>query len=234
MNTESDSINNVLQSLSDKYKEDRNNSVIQAGIYRAMGDTDSAIAVLISEIRQNPQNISAKMMIAEIYYERWMIDEAKRYLEQVIEQFPNNGKAIDMLSKIYLSENNTEKSLQILYKKLIFCGDKSKTLIEIEKLENNTDTDNENFDLARNIKSKLDDSAEPVSQQPVDKQVKVVTEIMADLYINQELYDKAAEILQELVMQNPSDLHLRTKLSAMSFATKSLGKKTYELSEELD
>lgn len=234
MNTESDSIIDVLESLKSVYTNDKSNSVLNAGISKAIGDADSALAILISEIRNNPQNISAKMMAAEIYYERWMIDEAKRYLEQVVEQFPNNEKAIQMLSKIYLSENNTEKSIQVLYKKLIFCGDKSKTLIEIENIKNNTDAANENFDISKNVKSKLDDSVEPVSQQPVDKQVKVVTEIMADLYINQELYDKAAEILQELVMQNPSDLHLRTKLSAMSFATKSLGKKTYELSEELD
>ena len=231
MNTDADSINKLLESLKEEFAEDPNNNLMLAGISKSLGDSDNALSILFSELRQNQGNLSAKLMIAEIYYERWMIDEAKKYLGQIIDLTPNNEKALDMLSKIYNSENDTEKALDLLYKKFIFGSNKSQTLFEIESLKNKTSTESPHFDITKNIKNKLSDSYDRINIKT--SEVNLITETMADLYINQGYYDKAAEILEQLLKKTPHDAHLKTKLS-LSIASKSISRKTYEVAEELD
>lgn len=231
MNTDADSITKLLQSLKEEFAEDPNNNLMLAGISKSLGDSDKALSILFSELRQNQGNLSAKLMIAEIYYERWMIDEAKKYLGQIIDLTPNNEKALDMLSKIYNSENDTEKALDLLYKKFIFGSNKSQTLFEIESLKNKNATESPHFDITKNIKNKLSDSYDRINSKT--SEVNLITETMADLYINQGYYDKAAEILVLLLKKAPHDPHLKTKLS-LSIASKSISRKTYEVAEELD
>jgi len=231
MNTDADSITKLLQSLKEEFAEDPNNNLMLAGISKSLGDSDNALSILFSELRQNQGNLSAKLMIAEIYYERWMIDEAKKYLGQIIDLTPNNEKALDMLSKIYNSENDTEKALDLLYKKFIFGSNKSQTLFEIESLKNKNATESPHFDITKNIKNKLSDSYDRINSKT--SEVNLITETMADLYINQGYYDKAAEILVLLLKKAPHDPHLKTKLS-LSIASKSISRKTYEVAEELD
>ena len=231
MNTDTDSITKLLQSLKEEFAEDPNNNLMLAGISKSLGDSDNALSILFSELRQNQGNLSAKLMIAEIYYERWMIDEAKKYLGQIIDLTPNNEKALDMLSKIYNSENDTEKALDLLYKKFIFGSNKSQTLFEIENLKNKNATESPHFDITKNIKNKLSDSYDRINSKT--SEVNLITETMADLYINQGYYDKAAEILELLLRKTPHDPHLKTKLS-LSIASKSISRKTYEVAEELD
>lgn len=231
MNTDADSITKLLQSLKEEFAEDPNNNLMLAGISKSLGDCDKALSILFSELRLNQDNQSAKLMIAEIYYERWMIDEAKKYLGQIIDLTPNNEKALDMLSKIYNSENDTEKALDLLYKKFIFGSNKSQTLFEIESLKNKNATESPHFDITKNIKNKLSDSYDRINSKT--SEVNLITETMADLYINQGYYDKAAEILELLLKKAPHDPHLKTKLS-LSIASKSISRKTYEVAEELD
>ena len=231
MNTDADSITKLLESLKEEFAEDPNNNLMLAGISKSLGDSDKALSILFSELRQNQGNLSAKLMVAEIYYERWMIDEAKKYLGQIIDLTPNNEKALDMLSKIYNSENDTEKALDLLYKKFIFGSNKSQTLFEIESLKNKNATQSPHFDITKNIKNKLSDSYGRINSKT--SEVNLITETMADLYINQGYYDKAAEILELLLKKTPHDPHLKTKLS-LSIASKSISRKTYEVTEELD
>ncbi len=231
MNTDADSITKLLESLKEEFAEDPNNDLMLAGISKSLGDSDKALSILFSELRQNQGNLSAKLMVAEIYYERWMIDEAKKYLGQIIDLTPNNEKALDMLSKIYNSENDTEKALDLLYKKFIFGSNKSQTLLEIESLKNKNATESAYFDITKNIKNKLSDSYDRINSKT--SEVNLITETMADLYINQGYYDKAAEILEQLLKKTPHDPHLKTKLS-LSIASKSISRKTYEVTEELD
>ena len=231
MNTDADSITKLLQSLKEEFAEDPNNNLMLAGISKSLGDCDKALSILFSELQRNQGNLSAKLMIAEIYYERWMIDEAKKYLGQIIDLTPNNEKALDMLSKIYNSENDTEKALDLLYKKFIFGSNKSQTLFEIESLKNKNATENPHFDITKNIKNKLSDSYDRINSKT--SEVNLITETMADLYINQGYYNKAAEILEQLLRKTPHDPHLKTKLS-LSIASKSISRKTYEVAEELD
>jgi len=231
MNTDADSITKLLQSLKEEFADDPNNNLMLAGISKSLGDCDKALSILFSELQQNQGNLSAKLMIAEIYYERWMIDDAKKYLGQIIDLTPNNEKALDMLSKIYNSENDTEKALDLLYKKFIFGSNKSQTLFEIESLKNKNATESPHFDITKNIKNKLSDSYDRINSKT--SEVNLITETMADLYINQGYYDKAAEILVLLLKKAPHDPHLKTKLS-LSIASKSISRKTYEVAEELD
>jgi len=167
-------------------------------------------------------------MVAEIYYERWIIDESKKYLEEVVNETPDNEKALDMLYKIYISENNKEKAHDLLNIKLLFSSNKQEVFSELQNLRSNLQP-SMNIDITEKIKDKLNNNY--LKTDIDDYNNEIITETMADLYINQGYYDKAIYILEKLLVEKPHDLHIKTKLS-LSLASMSLREnKTDEIKE---
>ena len=210
----------IFLDLIRKFENNPEKFVLLAGIYRGLGDTDRAISILQSGLKADRSNASAKILLGEILYDRWLIDETKKYLEDSIETYPNNEKALDILYNIYYSEENFEKALEILYSRLVFCKNKKEVLRNIDSINSRLGNAPRISDLSKNIRAKLNQISQP--EQP-QKEKLSTDEAMADQYINQGNYGRAVEILEELIKKNPSDIHLRTRLSLCQ-ASKMFGK----------
>jgi predicted Zn-dependent protease len=228
MNSNTESIKQVLNDLRIKFEGQTDKIILTAAAYKSLGDTDKALSILLKEIRGDSKNTSAKIMVAEIYYERWIIDESKKYLEEVVNETPDNEKALDMLYKIYISENNKEKAHDLLNIKLLFSSNKQEVFSELQNLRSNLQP-SMNIDITEKIKDKLNNNY--LKTDIDDYNNEIITETMADLYINQGYYDKAIYILEKLLVEKPHDLHIKTKLS-LSLASMSLREnKTDEIKE---
>ncbi len=228
MNSETESIKELLNDLRIKFEGQTDKIILTAAAYKSLGDTDKALSILLKEIRGDSKNTSAKIMVAEIYYERWIIDESKKYLEEVVNETPDNEKALDMLYKIYISENNKEKAHDLLNIKLLFSSNKQEVFSELQNLRSNLQP-SMNIDITEKIKDKLNNNY--LKTDIDDYNNEIITETMADLYINQGYYDKAIYILEKLLVEKPHDLHIKTKLS-LSLASMSLREnKTDEIKE---
>lgn len=197
--------------------------VFLAEILRKRGDLHRATEILIKGLSSNPDSITARSILGKIYYDRWMIDQAKNEMEKVIRIAPDNIDAAKMLIQIYRSEENYNKALDTCYSSLVFNPDDYDLTKELKVLQKEVPDDvtrgtaNESGQIANDI---FEIDARPEEEPPPSDSVieELYTEAMANLYIDQGLYEKAIVVLDKLVTREPENTSVRTKLDvARSF-----------------
>lgn len=196
--------------------------VFLAEILRKQGDVHRATEILIKGLRSNPDSITARSILGEIYYDRWMIDQAKNEMEKVIRVAPDNLDAAKILIQIYRSEENYNKALETCYSALVFNPEDDDLTKELKVLQKEVSHDGtktttiETGQKANDI-SEFDErpEEEPPSYSVIEE---LDTEAMANLYIDQGLYEKAIVVLEKLLAREPENTSVRTKLDvAKSF-----------------
>jgi len=218
-----------LAEMEKKYEEillekpESNSFSLLAQILYTQGKTDKAIGVLIRGLGYNKNNVTAKFLLGKIYYERWMIDQAKREMEKVLEIAPDNLEAAKLLYQIYRSEDKLVKALETLSAAYTFHSGDENVLHEMQ-------------DIKKEISKMEGQLSKQVFETPVDsRKIKdietdsssnneeVYTETMADLYIQQGQYDKARAVLEK-IFTNEDDRNLaiekleKTKLNKINLA----------------
>jgi tetratricopeptide (TPR) repeat protein len=196
--------------------------VFLAEILRKRGDLHRATEILIKGLRSNPDSITARSILGKIYYDRWMIDQAKNEMEKVIRVAPDNIDAAKMLIQIYRSEENYNKALETCYSSLVFNPEDYDLTKELKVLQKEAPHDvtrttaNETGQIANDI---LEFDARPEEEPPSDSVIEeLYTDSMANLYIDQGLYEKAIVVLEKLLAREPENNSVRSKLDvARSF-----------------
>ena len=172
---------------------------------------ERAIGVLIKGLRYNKNNITGRFLLGKIYYERWMIDPAKKELETVFRQAPDNLAAGKMLVEIYKSEENYGRALEVLRFVYEFHPSDSSIRSEIEELTEEIDGQPpapwENFSAPE--ASKKIETAQSAGDT---LDTELLTETMADIYIKQGDYDKGVSVFQKILENDPENNSVRKKL----------------------
>ncbi len=216
-----------LAELGEKYEnilsEDpkSNTFSLLANVLYRQGKTDKAIGVLIRGLGYNKNNVTARFLLGKIYYERWMINQAKKEMEKVLQYAPQNLQAAKLLSQIYRSENKWDKALQTLSVAYSFHSSDENVVVEMKEIKKEISKKKAKLSKqvfetpagSRKIKGmEIDDSS---------KNEEVYTETMANLYIEQGQYDKAREVLEK-IFTNETERNLaiekleETKLNKMN------------------
>ncbi len=216
-----------LAELGEKYEnilsEDpkSNTFSLLANVLYRQGKTDKAIGVLIRGLGYNKNNVTARFLLGKIYYERWMINQAKKEMEKVLQYSPQNLEAAKLLSQIYRSENKWDKALQTLSVAYSFHSSDENVVVEMKEIKKEISKKEAKLSKqvfetpagSRKIKGmEIDDSS---------KNEEVYTETMANLYIEQGQYDKAREVLEK-IFTNETERNLaiekleETKLNKMN------------------
>jgi tetratricopeptide (TPR) repeat protein len=191
--------------------------VFLAEILRKQGDLHRATEILIKGLRSNPDIITARSILGKIYYDRWMIDQAKNEMKKVLRVAPDNVDAAKMLIQIYRSEEDYNKALETCYSSLVFNPEDYELTKELKELEKEVPHDaitiattetgqivNDIFEFDEGPKD------EPSSNSVIEE---LYTEAMANLYIDQGLYEKAIVVLEKLLAREPKNTSVRTKLA---------------------
>jgi tetratricopeptide (TPR) repeat protein len=221
---EKDVVQNQIElvKLKHKYEElllkDPSSStfVFLAEILRKQGDLHRATEISLKGLRNHPEIITARITLGKIYYDRWMIDQAKKEMEKVIRVVPDSIDAAKMLFQIYRSEENYNKALEICYSALVFNPEDyelRKNMSEIEKEFSHDGiktTAIETGQIANDIFELDEIPEEEPSSNPVIEEL--YTESMANLYIDQGLYEKAIVVPEKLLAREPENTSIRTKL----------------------
>ena len=171
-------------------------------------ELDRAIGVLIKGLRYNKNNITGRFLLGKIYYERWMIEPAKKELETVFELAPDNLAAGKMLEEIYRSEENYEKAHEVLSFVYEFHPGDQSIVSKIEelslKIQSRPPEPWENFSA---YVSKDNNSTSKNSDNELN------TETIADIYIKQGDYEKGLSVLEKMLEDDPDNQVVRKKLS---------------------
>ena len=216
-----------LAELEKKYEDilsedpESNTFSLLANILYSQGKTDKDIGVLIRGLGYNKNNVTARFLLGKIYYERWMINQAKKEMEKVLQYAPQNLQAAKLLSQIYRSEDKWDKALQTLSVAYSFHSSDENVVVEMKEIKKEISKKEAKLSKqvfetpagSRKIKGmEIDDSS---------KNEEVYTETMANLYIEQGQYDKAREVLEK-IFTNETERNLaiekleETKLNKMN------------------
>jgi tetratricopeptide (TPR) repeat protein len=191
--------------------------IFLAQVLHKQGKVDKAINVLINGLRYNKKSVTGRFLLGKIYYDRWLIEQAKREFQTVVQLAPDNLAACKMLAQIYKSEEAFEKALEILRTASSYhphdetihsdMRDITDSLSMVKKRENE-------FRLAReNIKTALDSKSIEELEKSIKKYDKeLYTETVADIYFDQGLYDKSLSVLEAILQNNPGNDGIRKKL----------------------
>jgi tetratricopeptide (TPR) repeat protein len=216
-----------LAEMEKKYEEillekpESNSFSLLAQILYTLGKIDKAIGVLIRGLGYNKNNVTARFLLGKIYYERWMIDQAKREMEKVLEIAPDNLEAAKLLSQIYRSEDKLGKALETLSIAYTFHSTEENVLHEMQEIKNE-------ISKMEGKLSKQVFETPPISRKIIAIEIdrsanneEVYTETMANLYIEQCQYDKARAVLEK-IFTNEDERNLaiekleKTKLNKMN------------------
>jgi len=172
-----------------------NSFCLLADVQYRLGKIDKATGVLIRGLGYNKNNVPARFLLGKIYYERWLIDQAKKEMAKVLDLSPDHLGAAKLLSEIYSSEENLPKALEALEAAYVFHTDDTETIERINKIKS------ELSELEAKSSRKVFET--PVGSRKVTRvemnnkpNFEPYTETMLKLYIEQGQFDKARETIE--------------------------------------
>lgn len=191
--------------------------IFLAQILYKQGKVDKAVNVLIKGLRYNKKSVTGRFLLGKIYYDRWMIEQAKKEFQTVAEHAPDNLAACRMLVQIYRSEERHDKALQLLRSVHAYHPQDSTIPLEIRELEGELLRKEERKRRFQTAREAIRSSVESKSAGELISGVKhyereLLTETMADIYLDQGLFEKACSVLERLLDRNPGNIAIKTKL----------------------
>lgn len=191
--------------------------VFLAEILRRQGDLHRATEILIKGLRTNPGSVTARSILGKIYFDRWMIDQAKNEMEKVFRVAPDNVDAARMLIQIYRSEENYNKALEACHCALVFNPDDDGLTNELRALQkevSHVGMETTKIETGRRLNDIFESKHVPKDEPTPDSVVEqLYTEAMANLYIDQGLFEKAIVVLEKLLTREPDNFSIRAKLN---------------------
>jgi len=193
--------NKELLDLELKYEKtlslepESNTFFLLADVQYRLGKIDKATGVLIRGLGYNKNNVTARFLLGKIYYDRWLIEQAKKEMEKVLELTPDNLEAAKLLSQIYVSEDKFNKALETLEAAYVFHRDDTCILNKIDEIKREL--------LKKDIVSSMQAFETPIDSRkvtaddyPIDSEV--YTETMLNLYMEQGQFHKARETIEKI------------------------------------
>jgi len=161
--------------------------------YRKQGRLEEATETLKRGLMVQPLYSTGRVALGKVLMEREMLQEAREEFERVVDAMPENIAARKKLAEIYSRLGRTDLADE---HSRVVSGLTPPPLPK-RLPEGGADAD--------------------VSEPDIDAEVpedviEIATESMADVYISQNLYDKAMDVLLKLVKQSPDNKGMQQKI----------------------
>lgn len=194
--------------------------IFLAQVLYKQGKVDKAINVLINGLKYNKKSVTGRFLLGKIYYDRWLIEQAKREFRAVVELAPDNLAACKMLVQILKSEEAYDKALEVLRTASAYHTHDASIMSELAEIEaslSQAKIKEKEFQFAReSIKTALESkSVEDLESSVVKYEKELLTETIADIYIAQGLHEKACIVLEKVLEGDPGNDAVGKKLAQM-------------------
>lgn len=194
--------------------------IFLAQVLYKQGKVDKAINVLINGLKYNKKSVTGRFLLGKIYYDRWLIEQAKREFRTVVELAPDNLAACKMLVQILKSEEAYDKALELLRTASAYHTHDASIMSELREIEASLSLakiKEKEFQFAReSIKTALESkSVEDLESSVVKYEKELLTETIADIYIAQGLHEKACIVLEKVLESDPGNDAVGKKLAQM-------------------
>ena len=212
-----------LQMFAEKYEKvlaDDPSSVafiFLAQVLYKQGKVDKAINVLVNGLRYNKKSVTGRFLLGKIYYDRWMIEQARREFRNVVELAPDNLAAARMLVEIYVSEESFGKAIEVLKTARMYHPHDEAIAADIQKLEELLGQKGVKEAEFRAAKERIQSSLGARTDAELADAAKggdaeIATLTMAGLYIDQGLFENACKVLEKILEREPGNRQAREEL----------------------
>jgi tetratricopeptide (TPR) repeat protein len=191
-----------------KKLEENSDSLVFAALadaYRKKGRLDEAFNVCKKGLEKNPSYTSARVVLGRIYGEQGKVEEAASEFKKVLEFDPDNLMAHSMLGSILMEKNDYQAAIEEYQKILSLNPDDEDTQSHLKQAIEKA--------AGESKPSKLFKREAPPAEKKTPRKESTATLTLAELYFKQGHYDRAIEVYQELLANDPQNLMLRQKMS---------------------
>ncbi|MEA3466499.1 MAG: tetratricopeptide repeat protein [Thermodesulfobacteriota bacterium] len=168
-----------------------------AQCYLALGLTEAALDVARRGVAQNPDNIAGRLLLADLLGKIDEYDDAIATYEQVLQDDHNNEQALVGLVRLDIQQCHYDRALGRLDQIREVYPQNN----DIEALEKQLD------ELLNSAGDENGDNSESVP---------LMTATMAELYLKQGLKEKAIDVYQSLLQQQPNNELFRSRLADLA------------------
>lgn len=164
---------------------------------------DKALKVLVNGLRHNKHNTTARFLLGKLYFDRWIIDGAKKEFEKVIKLAPDNIAVSKILIQINISEGNHERADQISRNLTFFHPDNE----ELKDFLNEIKSGKQVVELKEIVDDYSEFKSGVANYPDINEinQTEIVSTTLADLYYEQGHYSDSLEIYNKLLLNYPGD-----------------------------
>ncbi len=202
-----DPITSEITELKKKLEENPDSLVFAplADAYRKQGGLEEAVKICKKGLEKHPNYTSARVVLGRIYQEQKKIEQAASEFKKVLETDPENLMAHSLLGSIFVGQGDCQSAIEEYQKILTLNPDDEETQ---EALKQAIEKAAEEQKPSREPKKEL---LAAEKRNPSKESTASLT--IAELYLKQGHFDKAIEVFQELLANDPQNLLLRQKLT---------------------
>jgi len=187
--------------------------------YIQLGKLDDALEAALKGAWESPQLPTGYVAVGRVYYQRQVQGKAEEAFFKALSLDQMCIPAYKGLARIYKDNGDLEKASDTLTKAIMLDpGDMSLQKM-IESLSAPAGSAGDSVERSAQPE-------EPVPVQPVvnqeqamdqksDGMAPITTATIADIYIEQGLYEKALEVYRELLTEHPQDVAVQQKISEL-------------------
>ena len=234
-----------------------------AELYRRIGLLDDALAVAVKGSERHPEYVGGHLALGRVYFDKGMMADARRAMEQVIKFTPDNLLAQRILGQIYVEIGETTLARNAFETILAANPDDAECQIMLESLQRTSELSQQPFadelDTVWNVALSTDGQGVETSEYEDDDYeieltdviedeelpgilmsdmentqrfeathgastvvagseeaaVGIRTATLAELYVSQGYQDRAIEIYQELVAEEPQNAAYISRLTEL-------------------
>ena len=202
-----DTSTSEINELKKKLEENPDSLVFapMADAYRKQGNIDEALTVCKKGLEKHPSYTSARVVLGRIYQEKGKTEDAVLEFKKVLELDSENLMAHSLLGSIFMIKSDYQAAIEEYQKILTLNPDDEETQTSLKQAIEKAAGEQ------KPSKPVPKESFDEGKKNPAKESTASLT--IADLYLKQGHFDKAIEVYQELLADDPQNLMLRQKMS---------------------
>jgi tetratricopeptide (TPR) repeat protein len=179
--------------------------------YLQLEQIDDALEVALKGTWELPQFADGYVAVGRVYYYRNVVAKAEAAFYKALSVDQMCIPAYKGLATILKDQGDLPKASDILTKAIMLDPGDTSLQQMIESLSSPSGAAQE----VNQVVSAPITHQEPVMDQSSDSMKPITTATIADIYIEQGLYDKALDVYRELLTENPQDVTVQQKISEL-------------------
>ncbi len=196
--------------------------------YYQTGRLDQAAEICAKGLRHHPSYLSARVLLGRIYHDLGRSDEARFEMETVLAQAPDNLLARRVVAEISLDQGDLSGALERYHALLAFSPKDENAARRIEEIEARlsgigpaqASEAGGAARPAREPEGPAAHAAAPAAPAIPDDAGMLATPTLAEIFLQQGLMDKAAQVYREILNGDPHNNEARVRLAEIEGAAR--------------